>query len=354
MYFSSLFPFFYFNSLIDTNLKFGKPIYIRLRHNKNEVINASHKILASAIAIALIFAAAPGLISLTKAKHPGEQIPLNIEYEGNKYVQTYGFIPEQEILLYGRPGSYETSGDRFYEIFVPNNQRSPYDEIYLRVMGVGFVIFIRERIAEGLESFQNSIAAYTPTFEIADRIDRTLEGSNGLATVPVNPALGFTAADKTAKRVLGYWEKNDDNVKTTQYLLFSDCSPKNIRQSLENNSLRYWYNIGHGFPDKLLMVEGMNYIPMNAQEFSGLEGIEGCGIFLNSCNAFNGNLKEIITQQKPAFFVAGKVGLPVDSSEEVSGDFWYYYSVVGVDEMVALNLAISKKQGSSGWYGLWT
>ena len=84
-----------------------------------------------------------------------------------------------------------------------------------------------------------------------------------------------------------------------------------------------------------------------------MEGIEGTGIVLNSCQTYNGDLKRVITGEGPAFYIAGIINLPVGPSEEVSTDFWYYYSVEGENEAQAMQSAIEDNPGTGGWFGLW-
>jgi hypothetical protein len=306
------------------------------------------RILATALAVALFSAAAPGLIGLNEARQ-ANKIPLEIMFEGEKYLQTWGIIPEERIAQQARPASYGSPETGFQEIFVPLDQRSPYDEIYLRVPGGGLIVFIREKIIEGTAVPQKFSPWTPPGVEIGNNIAKSIDGDFGLATVPVNPS-SYPSADNAAKRVLGYWNNNDRAIKSTKYLLYSNCKKSDVKSNLNLASLRYWYNVGHGNTDLVAFYDGNMY----SNEFSGLSGLPNAGVVLNSCYTYNGALKTVITQQGPAYYMAGKIALPVGPSEEVSGDFWYYYIVVGMDEVAALNSAVSQNPGTQGWFGLWT
>jgi hypothetical protein len=158
----------------------------------------------------------------------------------------------------------------------------------------------------------------------------------------ISVSVNFASSDSAARRVQGYWGSAD-------YLYYRACTKSAVRSRL-SGTLTHWYNIGHGNTNVLAFYDANMY----ASEFDGLPGLYGNRILLNSCLTYNGELKSVITSENPNFFIAGKINLPVGPSEEVSADFWYYYSVKGMNEINALNAAVSDNPGTSGWFGLWT
>jgi hypothetical protein len=265
------------------------------------------------------------LVSIPGIASSQEELPLEIEWNGETYVQTYGIIPEERMSEMHRVRAINE-----YEIFVSMDNE---DEIYV-YNGAGYVIFVSSRVLE------ESVDYGEPEMELSGDLGPFEEEyyASRLITSPTS----FTSADSAAKRVLGYWGSAD-------YLWYSGCTKRAVSDRL-SGTMTHWYNIGHGNTDLLAFYDANMY----AYEFDGLPGINGNRIVLNSCLTYNGELKSVITRDNPNFFMAGKINLPVGPSEEVSADFWYYYSIKGMNEIEALNAALSANPGTSGWFGLWT
>ena len=296
------------------------------------------KILAAAIAIALLFAAVPGLVGfIGETASYGRELPLELEYKGTKYIQTWGIIPEEQMIRSNLIRSSEWTGG--YEIYISPYSQPPYDEIYVRQPGYGCILYVTEA----------STQAGRQILEIRQGVSSYISGNKGLATVTVSPS-SYPTADQAARRVLGYWDNSDSAVTNTKYLLYTEATKSAVTSELDDSNLRYWFSVGHGNED-LIAVYG-DY--MYYYDFSGLGGLEDAGIVLNSCYTYNGRLKQSITAERPAFYMAGAIALPVGPSEEVSGDFWYFYSVLHFDEVTALNMAVQQNPGTDGWFGLWT
>jgi hypothetical protein len=276
-----------------------------------------NKILILVLVLALV--SIPGIASSQ------EELPLEIEWNGETYVQTYGIIPEERMSE-----MHTVRAVNEYEIFVSMDNE---DEIYV-YNGAGYVIFVSSRVLE------ESMDYGEPEMELSGDLGPFEEEyyASRLITSPTS----FTSADSAAKRVQGYWGSAD-------YLWYYGCTKRAVSDRL-SGTMTHWYNIGHGNTDLLAFYDANMY----SYEFDGLPGINGNRIVLNSCLTYNGELKSVITSENPNFFMAGKINLPVGPSEEVSADFWYYYSIKGMNEIEALNAALSENPGTSGWFGLWT
>jgi hypothetical protein len=296
------------------------------------------KALALAIAICLLFLAVPGLVGFSEvARAATPDPPIEFEYKGTQYIQTWGIIPEEEVLRANLINTGEWV--QGFPIYVTYDSQFPYDELYLRKAGYGCILYVRK----------DAVKPSTRVVEIGRGISPLISGNLGLATVPVNPNQ-YPTADRAARRVLGYWDNEDRGIEETKYLLYTGCTKNAVKSWLDKENLRYWYNIGHGNTDLIALYDGRMYY----YEFTGLDGLNDAGIVLNSCYTYNGRLKQYITAENPAFYMAGKIALPVGPSEELSADFWYYYSVLGYDEVTALDLAVQENPGTEGWFGLWT
>jgi len=265
------------------------------------------------------------LVSIPGIASSQEELPLEIEWDGETYVQTYGIIPEEDL-----PPTDTVRAISRYEVLAPRDKEG---EIYV-YNGAGYVIFVSSYVLE------ESMDYGEPEMELSGDLGPFEEDYYGsrLITSPTS----FTSADSAAKRVLGYWGSAD-------YLWYSGCTKGAVSDRL-SGTMTHWYNIGHGNTDLLAFYDANMY----SYEFDGLPGISGNRIVLNSCLTYNGELKSVITSDSPNFFMAGKINLPVGPSEEVSADFWYYYSIKGMNEIEALNSALSENPGTSGWFGLWT
>jgi len=274
----------------------------------------------------LILALVAALMSFPGIASSQEELPVEMEWNGETYFQTYGIIPEEDLF---RMDVVREIND--HEVFVPADKEG---EIYV-YNGIGYVIFVSESVLEA------SMTDYgEPEVEISGDLG-PFEEETYAARLITSPT-SYSSADSAAKRVRGYWGSAD-------YLYYSACT-KNAVKSRLSGTVTHWYNVGHGNTNLVAFYDDSMY----ASEFKGLPGINGNRILLNSCLTYNGELKTAITSENPNFFIAGKINLPVGPSEEVSGDFWYYYSVKGMNEIDALNAAVSENPGSSGWFGLWT
>jgi len=268
---------------------------------------------------ALILALVIALISISYAGSQ-EELPLEIEWDGEIYAQTYGVITEEELSCMN-----VRRARNVWEIVVPQDKEG---EIYV-YNGRNYVVYLRTDVIE--------VDYGEPLMEISESsIESETYGTKLISCIEIQSAVN------AAYRVLDYWGSAD-------LLRGWFCTELGVKNAL-SGPVTHWYNIGHGSANMLAFHDADMY----SYEFKGLPGLRGCRIVLNSCYTYNGDLKKVITEEGPDFFIAGRTGLPIGPSEEVSADFWYYYSVNGMNEIEALNAAVSENPGASSWFGLWT
>jgi hypothetical protein len=254
-----------------------------------------------------------------------EELPIEMEWDGEVYTQTYGILTDEDLANM----NVTRTGDKS-EVLIPQDKTG---EIYV-YNGRNYVIYMSAAAIESMMEYGE------PSVEMSGEVGPLevikSEGTRLISCIEIQSAVN------AAYRVMGYWGDAD--------LMRGPFDTKLGIRNAFSGTVTHWYNIGHGGSNVLQFQDADMY----SNEFRGLPGIRGCRIVLNSCYTYNGDLKTVITGEEPNFFIAGRIGLPIGPSEEVSADFWYYYSVKGMNEIDALNAAVSENSGSSGWFGLWT